>query len=56
MYMHVPTFHDSRCHQRGTIERINPVPENTVYAVLAAVIFAHCFLKPPERRETKSLN
>ena len=38
MNMQVPTFHDSRCHQRGTIEMMIPIPENTVNAVFKAVI------------------
>jgi hypothetical protein len=40
MYMHVPTFHDSRCHRSGTSERTNPIAENTENAVLVAVIRA----------------
>jgi hypothetical protein len=38
MYMHVPTFHASRCHQRGMSERMNPIAENTVKVVFEAVI------------------
>lgn len=38
MYMHVPTFHDSRCHRKGMSERTNPIAENTVNAVLVALI------------------
>jgi hypothetical protein len=57
MYMHVPTLYDSRCHQSGTTERMNPKPENTENALLRAVIFAALyFLKLPEGRNTKSLN
>ena len=40
MYIHVPTFHDSKCQYKGTTERTNPIPENTVNAVLEAVILA----------------
>ena len=39
-YMHVPTFRDARCHQRGVTDKVNPIPENTVNAVLEAVMEA----------------
>ena len=42
MYMHVPTFHDSKCQYRGTTERMNPIPEKTVNAMLEAVILVRC--------------
>jgi len=42
MYMHVPTFRASRCQGRGTTERMNPIPENTVNTVLEVVISARC--------------
>ena len=38
MNMHVPTFHDSKCHHRGISERTSPIAEKTVNAVLDAVI------------------
>ena len=43
MNMHVPTcvFHDRKCHHRGMTERKKLTPENTVSAVLEAVILAH---------------
>jgi hypothetical protein len=50
MYMQVPTFQASKCQYRGTTERTNPIPENTVNAVLDAAMSSLCFLKPPEKR------
>ena len=38
MYMHVPTFRDPRCHQRGMTDKVSPIPENTVNTVLETVI------------------
>lgn len=35
MYMHVAIF---RCHHKGMTDKTNPIPENTVNAVLEAVI------------------
>ena len=41
MYIHVATvFGDPRCHHRGMIERMTPIPENTANTVLEAVIAA----------------
>ena len=37
-YMHVPTFRDARCHQRGMTDKMSPIPENTVNTVLEMVI------------------
>jgi hypothetical protein len=42
MNMHVPTFHDSRCHHRGMSARRSPSPEKNVNAALEAVISAWC--------------
>ena len=38
MYMHVPTFRDPRCHQRGMTDKVSPIPENTVNTVLETVM------------------
>ena len=40
MYMHVPTFRDSRCHQRGMTDKVSPIPEKTVNTVLEAAMEA----------------
>ena len=37
-YMHVPTFRDPRCHQRGMTDKVSPIPENTVNTVLTTAI------------------
>ena len=37
-YIHVPTFRDARCHQRGMTDKVSPIPENTVKTVLETVI------------------
>ena len=37
-YMHVATFRDARCHQRGMTDKVSPIPENTVKTVLEMVI------------------
>jgi hypothetical protein len=42
MYIHVPTFHDSKCHHKGTREMTTPIPEKTVNTVFETVISKHC--------------
>ena len=38
MNMHVPTFRDARCHQRGMTDKVSPIPEKTVNTVLEMVM------------------
>jgi hypothetical protein len=54
MNIPVPTYHESKCQYMGMTERTKPIPENTVNAVLTAVILAED--RPERRVTTQSLN